>query len=134
MSADLFGSFAESTCAALVLSCNSIHGDSPGCLFAISNFLFPISIITFGLLACIIVSSISTDLKEVRNLDEVESTLKMQLIISTLVIAVLLIFVSFISFPDTIRQIEHIKSFTYFYPYVCSVIGLVSGLLIAAFT
>jgi inorganic pyrophosphatase len=71
MSADLFGSFAESTCAALVLSSNSILGDAPSCLYSISNFMFPISIITFGLLACIVVSSISTDLKEVNTLDEV---------------------------------------------------------------
>jgi inorganic pyrophosphatase len=58
----------------------------------------------------------------------------MQLILSTIAIAVLLILVSFISFPEGIKQIGNDLALTYFHPYVCSVIGLVSGLLIAAFT
>jgi Na+/H+-translocating membrane pyrophosphatase len=58
----------------------------------------------------------------------------MQLIISTIFIAVLLILVSFISFPEAIKQVGNDLSLTYLDPYICSVIGLVSGLLIAAFT
>lgn len=39
MSADLFGSFAESTCAVLVISSNTLMAS--GCDFFISNFLPP---------------------------------------------------------------------------------------------
>jgi len=70
MSADLFGSFAESTCAALVLSCDSLVG--PGtCNFYINNFLYPLVIIAFGIVICILVSIIATYLTTVSTNDKI---------------------------------------------------------------
>lgn len=71
MSADLFGSFAESTCAALVLSSTSLIGLGDTCEYHISNLMFPISLMAFGLFLCIFVSMLSTDYMSVENLDQV---------------------------------------------------------------
>lgn len=134
MSADLFGSFAESTCAALVLSSTSLIGAEDHCLYHISNIMFPISLISFGLFLCIFVSMMATDYMDVDNLDKVERTLKFQLIISTVALAALLLLVSFISYPTVFKLGYDSKSLSYIDPYLCSISGLVSGLLIAAFT
>jgi inorganic pyrophosphatase len=58
MSADLFGSFAESTCAALVLSCNTLVGTG-GCNFYISNFFYPLILIALGIIVCLLVSTLA---------------------------------------------------------------------------
>jgi Na+/H+-translocating membrane pyrophosphatase len=60
MSADLFGSFAESTCAALVISSTSLIGSSRGCDYYISNFMFPLMIIALGIVVCVFVSMLAT--------------------------------------------------------------------------
>lgn len=57
MSADLFGSFAESTCAALVISCNTLVGT--GCDFYLSNLFYPLLLIAFGIIICLIVSIVA---------------------------------------------------------------------------
>ena len=100
MSADLFGSFAESTCAALVLSSTSLIGLGDTCQYHISNLMYPVSLMAFGLFLCIFVSMLSTDYMSVETLDQVERTLKLQLIISTVLLLAVLLLVSFISFPE----------------------------------
>jgi Na+/H+-translocating membrane pyrophosphatase len=59
MSADLFGSFAEASCAALVIGGNSITNSNETLVF--ENFLFILAIPAIGLLACVIVTSILTE-------------------------------------------------------------------------
>lgn len=51
MGSDLFGSFAESTVAALVVS-----GNSPDLLRS-ANFLYPLIISSLGILVCLITTS-----------------------------------------------------------------------------
>lgn len=60
MSADLFGSFAESTCAALVISSSSIIVNNSECKYEIANLMYPLTLIALGLFLCIFVSSLST--------------------------------------------------------------------------
>lgn len=79
MGADLFGSFAESTCAALVISSVSALGSSH--LYAAMQY--PLLISASGILVCLLTTFIATDLKPARMVSEIESTLKYQLIIST---------------------------------------------------
>lgn len=64
MSADLFGSFAESTCAALVISSDTLVG-SGSCSFFISNLFYPLLLIAFGIVICILVSLLATDIMSV---------------------------------------------------------------------
>ena len=71
MSADLFGSFAESTCAALVMSSTTLIASSSGCQYGISNLMYPLMIIAFGIFLCILVSILSTHIQKVEELEDV---------------------------------------------------------------
>lgn len=79
MGADLFGSFAESTCAALVVAGVSELGANHNW----PAMMFPLMISATGIIVCILTTLIATDLKPARHISEIEHTLKMQLIIST---------------------------------------------------
>lgn len=99
MSADLFGSFAESTCAALVISSTSLIGNAGNCNFEIANFMYPLMIIALGIFFCIFVSMLATHCMKVDSLDKVENTLKVQLIASTVILVGVLLFASLITYP-----------------------------------
>lgn len=79
MGADLFGSFAEATCAALVISSVSTLGTE----HVYVAMCYPLLISAVGILVCLLTTLIATDLKPARGIHEIESTLKMQLVIST---------------------------------------------------
>lgn len=81
MGADLFGSFAESTCAALVVAAVSELGTNHNW----PAMMFPLMISATGIIVCILTTLVATDLKPARHISEIEHTLKMQLIISTVI-------------------------------------------------
>merc|ERR1712226_952100 len=60
MGSDLFGSFAESTCAALVL------GTSIGTSAGWDAMVFPVVVSAVGIFVCLICSFIATDIKTVK--------------------------------------------------------------------
>ena len=78
MGADLFGSFAESTCAALVISSVSTLGHE---YVAMS---YPLMVSAVGILVCFVTTFVATDIRPARIVSEIEPTLKYQLIISTI--------------------------------------------------
>lgn len=80
MGADLFGSFAEATCAALVISSVSSLGQD----HFYSSMSYPLLISGAGIIICLLTTFIATDLRPARMVSEIENTLKYQLIISTL--------------------------------------------------
>lgn len=67
MSADLFGSFAESTCAALVISSTTLQAKADGiiCQYYVSNLMYPLVLIAFGIVLCILVSVLATHIMRV---------------------------------------------------------------------
>lgn len=67
MSADLFGSFAESTCAALVISSTTLQAKVDGivCQYYVSNLMYPLLLIALGIFLCILVSVLSTHIMKV---------------------------------------------------------------------
>ncbi len=75
MSADLFGSFAESTCASLVISSTPLKAISSDgavtCDFYITNLMYPLVLIAFGIVICILVSVLSTHVMRVETLDKI---------------------------------------------------------------
>ena len=78
MGADLFGSLAESTCAALLVSANStVLISTPNATY------FPLLVTAVGILASFITTFFATHIGRV-NRDNVESKVKWQLIISTI--------------------------------------------------
>lgn len=64
-----------------------------------ANFMFPLTLIAFGIFICIFVSALSTDCMEVDTMDKVERTLKFQLIISTVLLLGVILLVANLSFP-----------------------------------
>lgn len=78
MGSDLFGSFAESTCAALVI------GSSIGVSGGWDAMVFPIVVSAVGIFVCLIASFIATDIRPVKGESQVEEALKIQLISTTI--------------------------------------------------
>ena len=135
MSADLFGSFAESTCAALVLSCNTLVGVN--CDFYVSNFFYPLMLIAFGIVVCLLVSILAIFVMNVNEYAQIENTLKVQLIVSTLILVGVIYLTAILTYPSAfeVRIPGHVISGRNpIHPFLCSIFGLVSGLIIAAFT
>ena len=94
MGADLFGSLAESTCAALVVSSTS------DALLATTNAIsFPLMITAVGILASFITTFFATHVGRV-NMHNVESKVKWQLIISTILMTAAIIPLLY-ALPDT---------------------------------
>jgi len=135
MSADLFGSFAESTCAALVISCDTLVG-SGNCNYFISNFMYPLVLIAFGIFVCVLVSLLATDILSVNENKQIESTLKVTLIVSTLTLIGISYLAAVLTYPSKFELTlqEKITDRTPLYPFLATLLGLVSGLVIAAST
>jgi inorganic pyrophosphatase len=132
MGSDLFGSFAESTCAALVIAGKFLELTGPG---SEANFMFPLLISAAGILACIITSFFATNIMAVNEKSKIEKTLKWQLIISTIILIPTLILLSLTCVPEKLTHIEgavyedaRIKIM------ICCLSGLISGLIIGYFT
>src|SRR3990167_8200197 len=132
MGADLFGSFAESTCAALVFVANT-----PG-LIKPSNGLalyFPLLLSGLSLLACIGSSAFGVYGYSVDNISRIEPALKLQLSISTAITLVLLPLSVFTTLPstwivsDSILPADHFKSGCWSAAFSVTA-GLISGLAI----
>jgi inorganic pyrophosphatase len=70
-------------------------------------------------------------------MDKVERTLKMQLIVSTVLLLGVIYVAAEVSYPKSFKLVfksSESQDFGPWAPYVCSVLGLVSGMIIAAFT
>ena len=136
MSADLFGSFAESTCASLVLSCNTLVGT--GCDFYISNFFYPLLLIAFGIVICLLVSIIAIFCSSVNEYDQIETALKIQLIASTIILIGIIYLTAVLVYPSNFEMRIAVGHFLTnrvpIYPFYCSIFGLVSGFIIAIYT
>jgi H(+)-translocating pyrophosphatase len=78
MGSDLFGSFAEATCAALVI------GNSIGVTGGWDAMVFPLILSAVGAVVCLLCSFIATHIYPVRSEPQVEQALKMQLISTTI--------------------------------------------------
>jgi inorganic pyrophosphatase len=89
MGSDLFGSFAEGTCAAFVVASQSfvLVGDVPT-IFTWPQLLFPLAISALGIVVCIATFFVATHISPVRKESDVETVLKVQLLISTVLMTI----------------------------------------------
>jgi len=121
MGADLFGSLAESTCAALVVSSTSIELiQTPDALF------FPLMITSIGIIA----SFFSVLLVHIQTVTEenVGTVLKAQLFYSTAIMSVALVPVVYV-LPPTF-DVSGISGVTNWVAFGCILFGLWSGMII----
>jgi K(+)-stimulated pyrophosphate-energized sodium pump len=123
MGADLFGSCAEATCAALVIgaSATAITND-------FNTMIFPVLITAFG----IPVSFVTTFFARVKDGSNVESVLKNQLLISTILMAIVMYFVTDAFMVESF--VIGTTMITKMGVYYSLLAGLVSGMLIGYVT
>ena len=81
MGADLFGSFAESTCAALVIASQTPALREAGW----GTLCFPLLVAAIGIIVCLVTSFLATDIFPVRYERGIELALRTQLVVSTLI-------------------------------------------------
>ena len=134
MGADLFGSFAESTCAALVVASLSGLGEQH-CWVAMQ---YPLLISAAGMLGCMLTTFIATDIRPARTLSQIEPTLKTQLLVSTLLLTPVVYWLSLVALPasfdllsgysvDGVPTVQVVKNWHLF---CCVASGLWGGLII----
>lgn len=96
MGSDLFGSYAESTCAALFVASISSFGFTHN----YAAMSYPLLVSSMGIVICLITTLFATDLIEIKKVSEIEPSLKRQLLISTVLMTVGVALVSFIALPS----------------------------------
>jgi H(+)-translocating pyrophosphatase len=132
MGSDLFGSFAESTCAALVFVATNqdlINFNKGQALY------FPMMISALGIIACILSSIYGIYFYHVRNFELIEKALKLQLMISTILILLTIPISAWLTLPQKWRMIYSAKPSeeeytTNVYACISVCMGLISGLII----
>lgn len=137
MGADLFGSFAESTCAALVVSSVSSLGVGPNKTFV--GMMFPLAVSAMGILGCLVTSLLATDIKPATGITDIEPTLKVQLIVSTAVMTPLVVLLAYYLLPaeftglfEGLRTVD--TPVKWYYVSICVISGLWGGLIIGLVT
>ncbi|MBA3965752.1 MAG: sodium/proton-translocating pyrophosphatase, partial [Nitrospirales bacterium] len=121
MGADLFGSCAESTCAAMVISAVAFSG-------MVDALLYPILISAIG----IPVSFLTLMMVKVTSEDQVGPALKKMLIISSALMAVVMLFATKAMLPDNFEI--NGQAYTDLGVYFCFLTGLVAGLAVGLMT
>ncbi|PJZ24551.1 sodium-translocating pyrophosphatase [Leptospira hartskeerlii] len=123
MGADLFGSCAEATCAALVIgaTATALSGNTDA-------LLYPLLISAFGIPASLLTSFIAS-VKEGGN---VEKVLKIQLWVSTLIVGVIMYFVTDKYMVDSFEIAG--KTIGKWNVFISLVVGLFSGMFIGLIT
>jgi inorganic pyrophosphatase len=144
MGADLFGSFAESTCAALVVSSLSSLGAGRcidgNCIDGNKNWAamnYPLMLTGCGIVVCFFTTLIATDISPARNISQIEPTLKRQLQVSTVLMLVVVFGITFGTLPHKFELYmpdNSIKTVYNWQMYVSVALGLISGYLIGHMT
>jgi len=133
MGSDLFGSLAEATCAALVIGGTSKDLIAAGW----GACMFPLTISAAGIIVCLACSFVATNLKPVVKPDDVEAALKLQLILTTILVVPAVAILATKLLPATF-EIDSVVSGTITASAsgaaVCVSVGALGGLLIGLVT
>mmetsp|Transcript_14102 Transcript_14102/g.32512 ORF Transcript_14102/g.32512 Transcript_14102/m.32512 type:complete len:749 (-) Transcript_14102:2198-4444(-) len=132
MGSDLFGSFAESTCAALVI------GSSIGISGGWDAMVFPIIVSGVGVFVCLLCSFIATHIWTVKKESDVERALKVQLISTTVVMIPAVYYAALTYLPATFDLAstvgDEVLHLTPLKATMCVAMGAVGGLTIGLIT
>ena len=138
MSSDLFGSFAESTCAALVVSSlSSMGGTADTGDHDWSGIMFPLLITAVGILVSIFTTLFATHLYPASDIPSIEPVLKFQLQLSTALMVAMSFLLGYIALPIefTLPMPDgHEKPVQWWMMSLSVTLGLVAGYVIGHFT
>jgi H(+)-translocating pyrophosphatase len=130
MGADLFGSMAESLCAALLVGTTSPQ------LIANGGYIYPLLISASGIIVCVLVTYIGFIASDdITTYEDLEFTIKLQLVVSTIILIPTILLLSNYYLPNyftlgiegTISYVPNVNKKLFV---ICPLSGLVSGLLI----
>lgn len=146
MGADLFGSLAEATCAALVIGGSSVVSSSSavatastgapavlGLAKSWAGMMFPVALSSTGILVGIATIILVQIFCRVREIHQIQSALKNVLVISTVLETPVVILLSYIMLPPTF-YLEHYGVTSWWKAMLCVLLGLWSGLFIGFIT
>jgi len=131
MGSDLFGSFAESTCAALVLissNADLFNEETKAVLW------YPLVISAIGIAASFITSIVGISGYTVKTVAHIQKALNLQLLISTIIMLVGIWGVSPFAAPDSWSNSSPRRNCHWYDLAICCSLGLVSGFLIGMST
>jgi len=129
MGADLFGSFAESTCAALVLAASSPDLKQSWC-----SLMYPVLISSTGIVVGLLTLLVQSAMYPVREMPDVEKALKGILVISTVLMTPVVVVLSKFCLPGEFSMGEGYEHVHWSYCAISIMLGLWSGLIIGYVT
>ena len=133
MGADLFGSFAEATCAALVVaSVSSLGEEHVGTALA-----FPLLITALGIFVCLATTVMCTEIFPPVNVSQIESSLKRNLVVSTVIMTPAVMLLARVSLPPSFTGLfeeDPTRVTQSWHVSLSTVVGLWAGLLIGIVT
>ena len=132
MGADLFGSFAESTCAALIIAAQTDDLRNAGW----GAICFPVAVSCAGIIVCIFTSFFATHISPVVEESHIEAALRNQLVISTVLMIPASFAVAHVYLPATfhIDGVSKSMDATRFGAVTCIISGGLGGLIIGLVT
>jgi len=133
MGSDLFGSLAEATCAALVISSQSLELINKGW----GAILFPLEITACGIIVCALTSFVATDLWPVKKESDVETVLKVQMFTSSLLMTAVTYPLAYWALPEVFYFKQGGITLWKVYPthvFGCVTVGLVGGCVVGFVT
>jgi len=145
MGADLFGSFAESTCAALVVSAATVKTNDTIIDLSTAGWdalLFPLTISAAGIIVCILCSFVATHILPVKKQGDIECVLKLQMILTAVIMLPVIYLLASRLLPEKfnligVQQVDGKPlpiTGTPVTAFICVAMGTVGGLIIGLIT
>jgi inorganic pyrophosphatase len=136
MGADLFGSFAESTCAALVIAASTCPSNDDKHW---DQLLFPVAISATGIVVCALCSFVATHLKKVKTQPDIEMALKVQMGLTAILMLPVIYCLATLMLPAKFELIAISQESgkviaTPMGATICAVMGTFGGLIIGLVT
>jgi H+-translocating diphosphatase len=128
MGADLFGSFAEATCAAMVILAKNNYANNYVVM------VYPLLLSSLGILAGIATMAAIPMLMKIKSLTDVEKALKYVLGLSTVLQLGVTLLLSFVALRNTDIIIDGSTHVSWGKAAGCVIVGLVAGLFIGGIT
>jgi inorganic pyrophosphatase len=144
MGSDLFGSFAESTCASLVIAASVVSKNGAADSLGEAGWnalLFPVAISATGIIVCMLCSFVATDccpVKVVDGIANIETVLKVQMSLTAFLMLPVTFFLAHKMLPaefvlESVRIAEGVVA-TPTKAFVCTACGTIGGLIIGLIT
>ncbi|KAL3746856.1 hypothetical protein ACJRO7_015754 [Eucalyptus globulus] len=129
---DLSGSYAKSSCAALVVASISSFGNNHD----FTAMCYPLLISSMGILVCLITTLFTANFSKIKEVKEIKPALRKQLIISTILMTYGIVIVSWIALPSsfTVYNFGSRKVVRNWQLCFCVGVGLWAGLIVEFIT